>query len=711
MSDTDRLRELFLDALELPVGEQAAFLDRACSDPELRVQVASLLEHHARAATFLTSPLSDTPLFSQDERALPVIEGFEVVREIGRGGMGVVYLARDPQSDREVALKVLQVGLTLSETGLARFRTEARTMSRLDHPSIVRVVRFDLDTDPCFIASDYIEGSTLARELDMDLRLGIGPRPGDWRAIARFVAKIADALAHAHAHNVLHRDVKPSNILIDLEGRPHLADFGLARDLEALGQTRSGDRAGTLAYMSPEQALGRWRAVDHRTDVYATGVVLFELLVGRRPFDTPSAVELARTIADRDVEDPRARGTELPAELWTLCQKALEKDPRDRFADIAELARDLEAFAAGRPIRTRPLSLPSRVRRGLRRHRLLAFTVAAGIVLAALGLAWGISTQRPSTTPLRVDSEPRGAQVFVQRLVVETGDYGPLQRLGTTPLSTRVQPGLVRLVLRDAEGRAAELSRSIPAPTALEDRARMEVHARLLPRDIMLSEMVPFEDFALDRHEVTVEQYRRFAEATDRHLPKTWAGLDLERAAHLPAPGLAWEDGRDYAESVGKRLPTLREWERAANVGDGRAWPWGAEAVEPDSLRVWACVDRHGGEDQTTPELFLAAACPPGQHPRDRSPEGVEDLLGSVREWVDTPWRSSGSDGRLFFDENLRLAVGSSWSTPLRGTSLQTRVPVSASVDPPLDFGLRCAISLGSDEELDGVDGPAPEDR
>lgn len=700
MSYTDRLRELFLDVLDHPPGERAAFLDRACTDPELRSDVESLLDHHVRAERFLSRPLSDTPLFSNDERAFPIIEGFEVVREIGRGGMGVVYLARDLEREREVALKVLLVGLTLTETGLARFRTEAQTMSRLDHASIVPLIRFGLDTDTCFIASEYIEGSTLARELDVDLRLGIAPRPGDWQAIARFMAAIAGALAHAHAQNVLHRDVKPSNILIDLQGRPHLSDFGLARDLEELGHTRSGDRTGTLAYMSPEQALGKWREVDQRTDVYATGIVLFELLTGQRPFDARSAAKLARDITERDVSAPRAHANVLPPELWTLCQKALERDPRDRFGDIAELARDLEAFAAGRPIRTRPRSLASRWRRGVGRHPVLAWTVAAGVVLAALGLSLGISTQRSTATPLRVSSEPSGAEVFAQRLIAETGDYGPMRRLGTTPLSTRVQPGLIRLVLRDADGRAAELSRRVPGPTARSGRAHLEVHARLLPRDAMLADMVILEDFAIDRREVTVEEFRGFAEATDRRLPESWTGLDLDRAASFPAAGLTWEDAREYAEWAGKRLPTLREWERAALGRDQRSWPWGNEAVAPDSLRIWACVDRHGAALSITPELFLAAACPPGQHPRDRSPEGVEDLLGSVREWVDTPWSSRRSDGSVVLDESLRLASGSSWSTPLGGVSLKARVSIGPSANPPLDLGVRCAIGLGSSEDL-----------
>lgn len=699
MADTNRVRELFLAALDLAERERAAYLDRACADPEVRDQVESLLLHHARADGFLDVPISSTSLFTNSDSSFPAIEGFEIEREIGRGGMGVVYLAHDLERDLPVALKVLVVGLSLSETGLARFRTEALTTSRLEHPAIVPVVRYGLDREVPYIASTYIEGSTLARELDPDLRLGLAPVAGDFVAIAQFLAVLADALAHAHAQKVLHRDVKPANILIDLQGRPYLTDFGLARDLDEAGHTRSGELAGTLAYMSPEQALGRWREVDHRSDGYALAVVFFEMLTGHRPFDTPSAAASMRTLAERRVRTPRALIPTLPRELWTLCAKGLESDPRDRFANLADLARDLEAFAEGRPIRTRPGSFPTRVRRLVRRRRRASVVLAAALVLAGTGIGLGISAQRDDTTPVRVTSSQPGAEVLVQRLVAQTGDYGPLQALGTTPLSTRLPAGLVRFVVRDREGGLAELSRSIPARDALSGEARYEVHAERILGDEVLADMVHIEHFAVDRHEVTVDEFRRFLEATRRPLPSSWSGLDLDRAGPWPAVGIDWASAQAYAEWAGKRLLTLAEWRRAAGGPDERPWPWGHLPAPADSVRAWACLERVERGAPLTPELFLARACQAGSHPRDRSPEGVVDVLGSAIEWVETPAISSRPDGGYSVDGNLRLAVGAGWSVPSQTASLHQSVVIGTNVDPSLDIGFRCARTIVAADE------------
>jgi hypothetical protein len=315
---------------------------------------------------------------------------YELLGEVGRGGMGVVYRARQRSLDREVAIKVLRPGDLVFGDALRRFRSEAKHLARLRHRHIVSVHDLGENTDgTLWFAMDLIDGTTLADEV------GRRRRATPARAV-RILRQIASAIAHAHAHGIVHRDLKPQNVLIDQGGDAFVVDFGLARDAAAAGtRTLTGELLGTPAYMSPEQARGDAARIGEPTDVWALGALLYELLTGRSPFGGKPLHETIRAILEDDPQLPRALDASIPAELEAVCLKALSKRPEDRYATALAFAEDLERFADGRGVLARAPGRLPRAMRWLSRRRKAAFAVvaAAGLTVAAVAL-WLPSLRR-----------------------------------------------------------------------------------------------------------------------------------------------------------------------------------------------------------------------------------------------------------------------------------------------------------------------------
>lgn len=324
---------------------------------------------------------------------------FQIERELGRGGLGIVYLAHDPQLGREVAIKVPRFEALLDDGMLRRFLREAEAAARLSHPHLVTLLEVGQDGPICYLTSEYCPGPTLAEWLREHRELVPA------KQAAALMLDLAEAVQHAHSRGVLHRDIKPSNVLLepktggwetalgnqlsDLSAK--LTDFGMAKLLEQeRGETRTGAILGTPAYMSPEQAEGRIDELDARTDVYALGAILYEMLIGDPPYVGKTDADTLRQLVTREPTAPRRARRDLPRDLEAIVLKCLARKPGDRYATAHELAVDFERFLAGQPTVARPLGVWERSWKWARRRPAVA-ALAAVAGIAALGLI-GIST-------------------------------------------------------------------------------------------------------------------------------------------------------------------------------------------------------------------------------------------------------------------------------------------------------------------------------
>lgn len=333
---------------------------------------------------------------------------YELVGELGRGGMGVVYKAFRSDLDTHFAVKVLLAGENAGEGELERFHREARAAARLRHPGIVPVHDVGVEEGKHYFAMEYVEGMSLAQVLEDPEGAGLGanacwaPGPGAAaprgrrrglrpRLAIRMAKEIAEALQHAHEAGVVHRDLKPSNVLREPSGRLRVMDFGLARLLDAspIGATRTGTLMGTPAYMSPEQAAGRVKEVDERSDVYQLGALLYELLTGSAPYDGESPMDVVLKVLAEEPPAPRTLEPRIDLDVDTICLKAMARDRGRRYASARELAADCARYLDDETILARPEGLVERAARWSRRRRLAAIPVAV-IVLTALvaGGAW-----------------------------------------------------------------------------------------------------------------------------------------------------------------------------------------------------------------------------------------------------------------------------------------------------------------------------------
>ena len=344
-----------------------------------------------------------TELPAADPNVPKELGRFKIRSRLGSGAFGTVYQAHDPVLDREVALKVPRAAALEKPEARARFLREPKAAAQLRHPNIVPVYDAGVDGDRYYIASAYIEGRTLEDVIDED-------RP-DFRGTARIVADLAVALDYAHRTGVVHRDVKPANIMIDRQGQPLLMDFGLAR-LETSEEklTQDGSLMGTPAYMAPEQADRSLGEVGPASDQYSLGVVLYELLTGQTPFAGPPTVLLFNVI-NQQPPAPRSVDRQIPRDLETICLKAMAKRPQNRFADCGALADDLRRWLADEPIRARRMGSVERFRRWCRRNPVVAVLSASTVALLLLvAVTASVGYVRTSQALRTAQAERRNAE-------------------------------------------------------------------------------------------------------------------------------------------------------------------------------------------------------------------------------------------------------------------------------------------------------------
>jgi tetratricopeptide (TPR) repeat protein len=520
---------------------------------------------------------------------LPSFGDYELVRELGKGGMGIVYEARQISLDRTVALKMMLAGAFASEEELRRFRNEAEAVAQLDHPNIVPILDVGRLDEHRYFTMRLVRGGSLAERL--------GKFVGDPKGAARIVATVAEALHHAHLRGFLHRDLKPANILIDERGEPHITDFGLARRVgsESDSQlTQTGTILGTPGYIAPEQATGRRGSVTVAADVYGLGAVLYALLTGRPPFAGDSPLDTLKQVCERAPELPSRIESRVPRDLETICLKCLEKEPGRRYANALALAEDLRRWIAGEPIAARPVGRAVRLAMWCRRKPALA--ALAGFSLAAciagiVGVVWQWRRAEANLVTARdrfdlamqaVDAYTSGASEDVllkeprldglrRRLL--SGSLEFYRRLGNSLAGAQDRPS--RVALGRALAQIGDLTAKIGSkPQALaahrEALAIREALANEVPHDLETridrahSQLdVGLLEYEVGRHGEAMISFRSSLELLDglgREQPgRTEVQLDLARAHNAIASELFRDRKIDAALTSFARSRAIRE--------------------------------------------------------------------------------------------------------------------------------------------------------
>jgi serine/threonine-protein kinase len=390
MADDPRVQQLLDELLD----SQATPEEVCGSCPELLPVVRDRWRQMCRLRADLDAlfptppdPAETPPALPPAGAALPQIPGYAVEAVLGRGGMGVVYRARHLRLNRPVALKMLLAGAYAEPREKHRFQREAEAVARLRHPIVVQIYDVgDVDGRPYF-TMELVDGGSLARTLAGT------PQPAD--QAAQLVATLAGAVQAAHACGVVHRDLKPGNVLLTADGTPKITDFGIARRLDGeAALSRASLAVGTPSYMSPEQARGRPDAVGPAVDVYSLGAILYELLTGRPPFRAETAAETVLQVISQEPASPSRLNAKIPRDLETVCLKCLHKEPGQRYATAAALADDLRRFGEGRPIRARPVGWAERSWRWCRRNPTAAALVATAVALVGLAIGGGLWLER-----------------------------------------------------------------------------------------------------------------------------------------------------------------------------------------------------------------------------------------------------------------------------------------------------------------------------
>ena len=634
-------KELFL--LELAMRQKAGHAVNL-NDYLVRFpHFGSIILHEAPStgsdglADTVASPVSNLRAVEVGQR----IQQFVLLERLGQGGFGTVWKAHDASLRRIVAVKMPLAG-ELTDDELRRFIREGQAAAQLNHPNILPVYEVGRLEDSAFIVSEFIDGETLQTW---------AAAGRDLRDIVLICAKIADAVDHAHQRGIVHRDIKPSNILVDGAGEPHVADFGLAKWAdEASGLTLEGMMLGTPAYMAPEQARGDSPLVDCRADVYALGVVMYELMTGQRPFSGDYA-EILRAIVDDEPTPPRRLVPKISRDAETICLKAMDKDPRRRYATAQALAADLRRASRNEPIVARPTGVFERGWRWMRRRpwtaaAILAIVIAVGALGAAEWWRQRYDAARGLQT-VSITSDPPGAKMAFVPLHPQSGE--PQLELvhfasNAAPVRERLEPGEYLVVAVFEDGRFHEVFRRVPEQfdepgshnheyftrdaagavslagvTILSDRQIADISMALIEGSDAFEAGVPkshdlsqhtrrVASFYVTTTEFTLEDYRRHFKAE----PSFLAAAELP--AETDALRVSFDVATSVAEDAGLRLPTEFEYEYMSTNRGATRFPWG-DASPPNSPTEFGPV--------ATPAFDRLATIP-----------SVFGLASNVAEWT-----------------------------------------------------------------------------
>lgn len=598
-------------------------------------------------------------LVSQEDTEIALAAGqridhFEVRRILGEGTFGAVYLAWDTELERQVALKIPR-GSDLRGDSSRLFLREARAAAAISHPNVVSVHEIGQHNDSIYIACQYIEGITL-REF-------LRAYPVSFDEMARLLIRILNAIAYFHDKQIIHRDIKPGNILLDGDNEPYVADFGLARrELpDEVTVTKSGHIVGTIGYMAPEQARGEVQSLSGRTDVYAVGVILYEMLTEQRPFMAGSSHTVLHHILHSEPKPPRRINPKVPRDLQTICLKALEKSQDDRYQSARDMAEDLQRFLDRKPIVARPASVLDIAVKTLRRNKLTACLLTLTVAV----IVWSaVQSRTPpaGSIPVRISVNDAEAHIRWERyddflLIPHRSKFEATSRSGET---TWLVPGFYRVSAHNDAGARHVVWRTVPEAAdhpSLEqlfphssweiDQGQVVLQPFELFRDeeiedatiavrggrssfgfgkkgIEARHVAAVDDFCIGVNEVSAGRFRKVLnQPLKTGGDTTYLAILLGRYGSLnhlqddePIRGFHVDVARLYCELSGTRLPTCHEWEYAATNGGTTDFPSGSKPVV-DAIDNWTV-------------LSTTAATP------DTTTDGIRNLYFSLGEYTDS---------------------------------------------------------------------------
>ncbi len=619
-------------------------------------------------------------------------ERYKIIELLGEGGMATVYKAYDPRLDREVAIKVIRrdaFPVDQTEMLLKRFERESKSLAKLSHPNIVGVLDYgEYDGSP-YLVMEYLSGGTLKE------RLG---KPIPWREAVQTIIPIANALDYVHDHNIINRDIKPSNILMTDKGQPMLTDFGLVKIFgdeakESTHLTSSGTGLGTPDYMAPEQWTGE---PTKQSDLYSLGVVLYEMITGHRPYtaDTPAGVLLKQ--ATEALPLPKRYIPDLPQNVESVLLKALAKEPKDRYADMRAFIDELQNLLSGREV------LASLVKTETLREKMTGihrkhdaapvpqtnqpkrnFPILAGVGALALIALCGAFLFFAKSNLFAAAPTSTATQ---KAEIVSTATQ--------VPLTETSQPTIAP---------TAEIIQSTETPFLTEIKDQKNIAMVYIPAGEFTmgsdnsgdvgsrpAHKVDVAAFYIDKYEVTNEAYDACVYPVKCRKPKQQGSMTHNTYftnpvfANYPVLFVDWKMAKTYCEWRGARLPTEAEWEKAARGTDERVYPWGGGELDCSFANYTGCV---------------GDTAPVDQYEKGKSVYGVYGMSGNVWEWTSSLfglYPYDATDGR----EDLvkigpRMARGGGWN-PFGGNGANIRLDNRLKLDPGYagpNVGIRCALS------------------
>ena len=627
---------------------------------------------------------------------------YQILEQIGKGGMATVYKAYDTRLERDVAVKVIRREAFLPEDMemlLKRFDREAKLLAGLSHPNIVGVMDFGEFEGAPYLVMEYLPGGTLKD------RLG-SPMP--WRDAIKLLLPIANALEYVHDRNYINRDIKPSNVLMTEKGQPMLTDFGLLKvfgdkDKDATSLTATGVGIGTPDYMAPEQWTGEATALS---DMYSLGVVLYEMITGRRPYvaDTPAAILIKQ--ANEPLPLPKSYIPDLPSDVEAVLLKTLAKDPAHRYPDVKTFIRELQNLLEGKQTTASTIGTQK-----LRQQMTGRYPKAKKTAAGQAGRKWVV--------PVLII-----AVIGMIGVVAVSGGYWYLSSnsVGPAPALTSTQQILASPTLTAPDPTEAPPTESAPTevppvetapPTeaALPPEIRDDKNVKmiLIPAgeftmgsdnsgdvSTIPGHTVYVEAFYMDQFEVTNEMYDACSYAIECIKPRQTNSATRNPYfsnpvfANFPVIHINWKMAKAYCEWRGARLPTEAEWEKAARGTDERIYPWGTDDPDCGLANFAGCIGDTAEVDQYETGL---------------SPYGLYGMAGNVWEWTSTlasNYPYDATDGREDPDKaGKRIARGGSWNPSVNSGNISTvtRFEVDPGHYGPY-VGLRCVRSAEQNQEI-----------